>query len=234
VAAKITWLSHAGFIINSPEGKTIVIDPWIKDNPLCPIKLEDIKEADIVLVTHDHFDHMGNAVDIVKNTGATIVVAPETAGKLQSEMGLSADNIVFGGYGMNIGGSAEIKGITITMTQALHSSETAAPTGFIIKLEDGKTIYHAGDTGIFESMRLLGELYNIDLALVPIGSVFVMDPYQAAHSLRLLKPKKAIPMHYKTFPIIEQDASRFVELAKQIAPEVEVIVLEPGQSYTLE
>ena len=234
MAAKITWLSHAGFIINSPEGKTIVIDPWIKDNPLCPIKLEDIKEADIVLVTHDHFDHMGNAVDIVKNTGATIVVAPETAGKLQSEMGLSADNIVFGGYGMNIGGSAEIKGITITMTQALHSSETAAPTGFIIKLEDGKTIYHAGDTGIFESMRLLGELYNIDLALVPIGSVFVMDPYQAAHSLRLLKPKKAIPMHYKTFPIIEQDASRFVELAKQIAPEVEVIVLEPGQSYTLE
>ncbi len=234
MAAKITWLSHAGFIINSPEGKTIVIDPWIKDNPLCPIKLEDIKEADIVLVTHDHFDHMGNAVDIVKNTGATIVVAPETAGKLQSEMGLSADNIVFGGYGMNIGGSAEIKGITITMTQALHSSETAAPTGFIIKLEDGKTIYHAGDTGIFESMRLLGELYNIDLALIPIGSVFVMDPYQAAHSLRLLKPKKAIPMHYKTFPIIEQDASRFVELAKQIAPEVEVIVLEPGQSYTLE
>jgi L-ascorbate metabolism protein UlaG (beta-lactamase superfamily) len=234
MAAKITWLSHAGFIINSPEGKTIVIDPWIKDNPLCPIKLEDIKEADIVLVTHDHFDHMGNAVDIVKNTGATIVVAPETAGKLQSEMGLSADNIIFGGYGMNIGGSAEIKGITITMTQALHSSETAAPTGFIIKLEDGKTIYHAGDTGIFESMRLLGELYNIDLALIPIGSVFVMDPYQAAHSLRLLKPKKAIPMHYKTFPIIEQDASRFVELAKQIAPEVEVIVLEPGQSYTLE
>ncbi len=234
MAAKIRWLSHAGFIINSAEGKTIIIDPWIKDNPLCPIKLEDIKEADIVLVTHDHFDHMGNAVDIVKNTGATIVVAPETAAKLQSEMGLSADNIIFGGYGMNIGGSAEIKGITITMTQAFHSSATANPAGFIIKLEDGKTIYHAGDTGIFESMRLLGELYNIDLALIPIGSVFVMDPYQAAHSLRLLKPKKAIPMHYKTFPILEQNADRFVELAKQIAPEVEVIVLEPGQTYTLE
>ncbi len=234
MAATIKWLGHAGFIINSPQGKTIIIDPWIKDNPLCPVKLDDIKEADIVLVTHDHFDHMGNAVDIVKKTGATIVVAPETAGKLQSDMGLSADNIVSGGYGMNIGGSVEIKGITITMTQALHSSETAAPAGFIIKLEDGKTIYHAGDTGIFESMRLLGELYNIDLALIPIGSVFVMDPYQAAHSLRLLKPKKAIPMHYKTFPILEQDANRFVELAKQIAPDVEVIVLEPGDTYTLE
>ncbi len=234
MSTEIKWLSHAGFIIKSPKGKIIVIDPWINENPLCPVKIQDIKEADIVLVTHDHFDHMGNAVDIVKNTGATLVVCPETAVKLQSEMGVSSDNIIFGGYGMNIGGSAEIKGITITMTQAFHSSETAAPTGFIIRLEDGKIIYHAGDTGIFESMKLLGELYNIDVALLPIGSVFVMDSYQAAHSLRLLKPKKSIPMHYKTFPILEQNADRFVELAKDIAPDVEIIVLEPGQSYILE
>jgi len=234
MATKIRWMSHAGFIITSPEGRIIIIDPWIKDNPLCPIKLEDIKEADIVLVTHDHFDHMGNAVDIVKNTGATLVVCPETAGKLQSELGVSPDNIIFGGYGMNIGGSAEIKGINITMTQAFHSSETASPTGFIIRLEDGKIIYHAGDTGIFESMKTLGELYNIDLALIPMGSVFVMDPYQAAHSLRLLKPKKVIPMHYKTFPILEQNADRFVQLAKEIAPDVEVVVLEPGEVYDLD
>lgn len=234
MATKITWLSHAGFIINSPEGKTIIIDPWIIDNPLCPVKLDDIKEADVVLVTHDHFDHTGNAADIVKKTGATLVTCPETAAKFQSERGVPADQILFGGYGMNIGGSAEIKGITITMTQAVHSSESGSPTGYIIKLEDGKTIYHAGDTGIFESMRLLGELYKIDLALIPIGSVFVMDPLQAAHSLRLLKPKKAIPMHYKTFPILEQNADRFVQLAKEIAPDVEIIVLEPGQTYTLE
>ena len=234
MATKITWLSHAGFIINSSEGKTIIIDPWITDNPLCPVKLDDIKEADIVLVTHDHFDHTGNAVDIVKKTGATLVTCPETAAKFQSERGVPADQILFGGFGMNIGGSAEVKGITITMTQAVHSSESASPTGYIIKLEDGKTIYHAGDTGIFESMRLLGELYKIDLALIPIGSVFVMDPFQAAHSLRLLKPKKAIPMHYKTFPILEQNADRFVKLAKEIAPDVEIIVLEPGQDYTLE
>lgn len=230
---RLRWLSHAGFIITSPNGKIIIIDPWIKDNPLCPITLDSIDKVDIVLVTHDHFDHLGNAVDIVKKTGATIVVAPETAVKLQSEMGVSSENIIFGGYGMNIGGSANIDGINITMTQALHSCETACPTGFIIRLEDGYTIYHAGDTGIFESMRLFGEIYQVDLALIPIGSVFVMDPYQAAHSLRLIRPKRAIPMHYKTFPILEQNADNFVKLANQIAPDVKVIVLNPGDSFML-
>ena len=135
--------------------------------------------------------------------------------------------------GMNIGGSVTIEGITITMTQAFHSSGTGAPSGYIIKLEDGTVIYHAGDTGIFDSMRLLGELYRINLALLPVGSVFTMDPQQAARALTLLKPKRVIPMHYKTFPILEQSADRFVELARKEAPEVKVLVLEPGQEYTL-
>ena len=231
--ASIKWLSHAGFIITSPEGKTIIIDPWITDNPLCPIKLEDVKTADIVLVTHDHFDHAANAADIVKKTGATLIAAPETAGKFQAQMGVPPENVLFGGYGMNIGGSAEVKGIVITMTQAFHSSETASPTGYIVKLEDGTTVYHAGDTGIFASMATLAELYRIDIALLPIGSVFTMDPIQAARSLKLLNPKSVIPMHYKTFPILEQDASRFVELAKKEAPAVKVVVLEPGQEHVL-
>ncbi len=230
--AKVRWISHAGFIITSPKGKVIIIDPWIEGNPLCPIKLDDIKEAHIVLVTHDHFDHTGNAADIVKKTGATLVVCPETAQKFQ-KLGVPSERIASDGYGMNIGGCIRIEGIEIIMTQAVHSSETGTPTGYIIRLEDGKTIYHAGDTGIFESMRTLGEIYNIDLALIPIGSVFVMDPIQAAHSLRLLKPKKAIPMHYRTFPVLEQSADRFVQLAKEIAPDVEIIVLEPGQEYVL-
>jgi len=230
----LRWLSHAGFIITSPEGKTIIIDPWITGNPLCPIKLNDIMLADIVMVTHDHFDHTGSAADIVKKTGAILVAAPETAAKFQSQIGIPAGNVVFGGYGMNIGGSAEIKGITVTMVQAFHSSETASPTGYILKLENGVTIYHAGDTGIFESMRLLGELYKFDVALLPIGGVFTMDPFQASKALKLLRPKIAIPIHYKTFPILEQDATRFVELAKKEAAEVKVIVLEPGQEYTLQ
>ncbi len=227
----IRWLSHAGFIITSSEGRIVVIDPWIVNNPLCPVGLDDISAADIVLVTHDHFDHLGNTPDIVKKTGATVVVAPETAVKLRS-MGVPPENVVYGGYGINIGGSAEIKGIYITMTQAFHSSETASPVGYIIRLEDGTSIFHAGDTGIFSSMRLLRELYKIDVALLPIGGVFTMDPFQASKALTLLKPKIVIPMHYKTFPILEQDANRFRILASKQSPGVKTVILEPGQEFS--
>jgi len=229
----IRWLGHAGFIVSTPGGKTIIIDPWIVDNPLCPVKLDEITTANIVLVTHDHFDHTGNVADIVRKTGATLIAQPETVNRFKEDFGLVDDRIIFGGFGMNIGGSATVGGITITMTQAFHSSGTGTPSGYIIKLEDGTTLYHAGDTGIFDSMRLLGELYRIDLALLPIGSVFTMDPVQAAKALTLLQPKRVIPMHYKTFPILEQSADHFVELTRKEAPGVEVIVLEPGQEYAL-
>ncbi|MFH1623742.1 MAG: metal-dependent hydrolase [Pseudomonadota bacterium] len=224
----IKWLSHAFFSITTPEAKVILIDPWIAGNPLCPVKLDDVRKADIILVTHDHFDHCGNAADISKKTGAIVIGQPETVGRLKTGLALPEGNVVFGGFGMNIGGNTNIDGITIIMTQAFHSSETGAPCGYIIKLKEGTTIYHAGDTGIFESMRILAELYPIDVALLPIGSCFTMDPKQAVAAVKLLKPKKVIPMHYKTFPILEQDASRFVDLAKQQVPSVEVIVLEPG------
>jgi L-ascorbate metabolism protein UlaG (beta-lactamase superfamily) len=227
------WLGRAGFIITSPEGKTIIIDPWIVDNPLCPIKVDDIDAADIVLVTHDHSDHAGSAVDIAKKTGAILVAMVETARRFQSELGLPAHNVVCDGRGMNIGASIEIEGVTITMTQAFHSSRTALAAGYIIKLEDGTTVYHAGDTGIFESMRLLAEMYPLDVALLPIGSVYTMDPVQAAWATKLLKPKIAIPMHYKGLDVLEQDASRFVKLVAKEAPEVAVMVLEPGQEYRL-
>jgi len=233
VQKSIRWLGHAGFTVSTPGGKTIIIDPWIVDNPLCPVKLDEITTANIVLVTHDHFDHTGNVADIVRKTGATLIAQPETVNRFKKDFGLVDDRIIFGGFGMNIGGSATVGGITITMTQAFHSSGTGTPSGYIIKLEDGTTLYHAGDTGIFDSMRLLGELYGIDLALLPIGSVFTMDFCQAAKALALLRPKRVIPMHYKTFPILEQSADRFVELARKEAPDVEIIVLEPGQEHTL-
>lgn len=224
----IQWLSHAMFKITTAKGKIIYIDPWISDNPLCPISLDDVTEADVVLVTHDHFDHVANAVDIANRTGATVVAQPETVARLKEE-GLKDDQIVGNGSGMNIGGSVEIEEIRMTMTQAFHSSETGAPAGYIIKTERDLVIYHAGDTGIFKDMETLGEIYDIDIALIPIGSHFVMDPTQSAHSLRLIKPKIAIPMHYKTFPLLVQDADEFVKKAKEVAPEVEIVVLEPGE-----
>jgi len=233
MAGSIQWLGHANFVVTSVGDKIIYIDPFITENPLCPISLDDIRAADIVLVTHDHFDHLGNAVEIVKKTGGILVAQPETAGRMISELWLSADNVVNFGMGMNIGATAVIDGITITMTQAFHSSQTASNTGFIVKLEDGYTIYHAGDTGIFSTMKILGELYPIDLALLPIGNAFTMDPIQAARALTLLNPKKAIPMHYRTFPILEQSADRFVALVKNEAPGVEIVILEPGQTIAI-
>lgn len=229
----IKWLSHSFFRVETAQGKVIFIDPWITNNPLCPIKLEDIDKADLVLVTHDHFDHSANVADIANKTGATVVGCPETVGKLKTGQGLAEGQVVFWGIGMNVGGTARVGEISITMTQAFHSSETGVPTGYIVKLEDGTTIYHAGDTGIFSSMKLLGELYSIDIALLPIGSCFTMDPVQAAHAVKLIKPKRVIPMHYRTFPILEQDASLFASLVKEKTPDVEIIVLAPGEAYEL-
>ena len=227
----IKWLSHSCFSIQTSHRKTIFIDPWLTNNPLSPVSVDDIISADLVLVTHDHFDHCADAVAISQKTGAIVVGFPETVGKFKTDHALHEGNVVSGGMGMNIGGTVDIDGIAVTMTQAFHSSESGSPCGYIIKLEDGTTVYHAGDTGVFESMKTLGDLYAIDVALLPIGSCFTMDPHQAAWALKLLRPKKAIPMHYKTFPLLEQGAEGFVAKAKETAPDVDIIVLDPGEEY---
>lgn len=228
----IKWISHAAFKITSSGGKIIYIDPWL-ENPLSKYTLNDVQQATLVLVTHDHFDHVGQAAEIVKKTGGLLVANVETARRLQSEAQIPAEKVCYFGYGMNIGGNLTYEGISINMTQAFHSTASGAPCGYIMQLEDGTTIYHAGDTGIFDTMKLLGEIYHIDLALLPIGSVFTMDPRQATWAAKLISPRKVIPMHYKTFPILVQDANEFAELAKKEVPGVEVIVLNPGEEYTL-
>lgn len=233
MATAVKWLSHAGFLVSSPGGKMIFIDPWLTNNPLSPMTVDDVKAANIVLVTHDHFDHSADAAQIAKNTGAMVVAQPEVGAKFREQLGVPESQIVFGVGGMNIGGSIALEGITVTMVQAFHSSPTGTPCGYVVKLEDGTTIYHAGDTGIFSSMSLIGELYPLDLALLPIGSHFTMDSRQAAKAVALLKPKKVIPMHFKTFPILEQSADSFVEMVRNQMPRVEVVVLSPGEEHRL-
>ncbi len=230
---KIRWLSHAGFQITPSTGKIIYIDPWF-ENPLSTMKLDEVKAATLVLVTHDHFDHVGQAPEIVNKTGGLLVANVETARRFQNELKIPAEKVCYFGYGMNIGGSLLYERITVTMTQAFHSTATGAPCGYIIRLEDGTILYHAGDTGIFDSMRIFGEMYKIDVAMLPIGSVFTMDPFQAAQAAKMLSPKMIIPMHYKTFPILVQDSKDFAELAKRVAPGVQVTVLSPGQEFTYE
>jgi len=227
---KIKWLSHAGFQITSGGGKVIYIDPWF-DNPVSTFKLENVDKATLVLVTHDHFDHVGQAPEVVKKTGGLLVANVETAKRLQTDSQIPAEKVCYFGYGMNTGGKLEYEGITITMTQAFHSTATGSPCGYIIRLEDGTTLYHAGDTGIFSSMKLLGEIYKIDVAMLPIGSVFTMDATQAVWAVKLLAPKVVIPMHYKTFPIIAQNADEFAALVRKEAPGVKVAALSLGEEY---
>ncbi|MHC1579860.1 MAG: metal-dependent hydrolase [Candidatus Alkanophagales archaeon] len=226
MTCRIQWLGHAAFRITTASA-TIFIDPWLEDNPMSALRLDDVEHADLILVTHDHFDHAADAVKLARKTGAKLVAQPETVERMRGE-GLKGEQAV----AMNIGGTFRYADVAVTMTQAFHSSATGAPCGFIVKTEHG-TIYHAGDTGIFEGMRLLAEIYGIDVALLPIGGHYVMDPTQAAHALRLLRPKVAIPMHYKTFPVLVQSADDFVTLAKELAPETKVVVLNPGDTYEL-
>jgi len=227
----VTFLGQSAFKLTSGT-KTIFIDPWITGNPVCPITVADITAADLILVTHDHFDHMGDTIAIARKTGAIVVAVYETAAKLVAN-GLPPENVLYGGFGRDIGGPIDINGITLIMTPAVHSSESGVPVGYIVKFPGGGTVYHAGDTAIFSDMQLWGRLYPIDLALLPIGGGFTMDAMQAAHSLRLLTPVKAIPMHYGTFPMLAPNADEFVMLAHRIAPGVGVIVLNPGESYVL-
>lgn len=225
----IQWLGHAGFRITSPAGKIILMDPWIEGNPTAAMGLEEIDRADLILITHDHFDHLGQAADICKKTGALTIANVETAQRMQNELGVPSEKVIFGGFGMNIGGSAKVEGITVIMTQAFHSSASGTPVGYILRMENGTTIYHAGDTGIFDTMSILGKLYPIDVAMLPIGSVFTMDPVQAAYAVSLLRPKNVIPMHFGTFPILEPNADAFLAETARRAPDTKVLVLKPGE-----
>jgi L-ascorbate metabolism protein UlaG (beta-lactamase superfamily) len=132
--------------------------------------------------------------------------------------------------GLNIGGSVEIKGVKVSVVQAFHTASRGAPTGVMIEGE-GKTVYDAGDTGLFGDMRLLGEFYKPDLALIPIGGYYTMGAREASEAVKLLNPKAVIPMHYKTFPVLAQSADEFVKYVREKTPKVKVVVLKPGESY---
>jgi L-ascorbate metabolism protein UlaG (beta-lactamase superfamily) len=201
----LTWHGHSAFAINTPH-LSILIDPWFDGNPKAKATAETIA-ADLVLVTHDHGDHVGQAVDICQRTGATLGCIVELAAKLKAQ-GLP-DSQVLNGIGFNIGGTVTHKGVSVTMTQATHSCESGVPVGFIIRLDDGYTIYHSGDTGLFSSMALWGKLYRIDLALLPIGGVFTMDAAQAAMATMMLRAKRVVPMHWGTFPALAQNLDAF-------------------------
>jgi L-ascorbate metabolism protein UlaG (beta-lactamase superfamily) len=227
---KIRWLGHSGFSIR--DGKTALIDPWLEGNPKAPGGVDTAPKADLLLLTHDHFDHAGDAVALARKTGALVVGIFELAGDLKAK-GVPESQLLHGGIGMNVGGTVSVLGFEITMTEARHSCTLGSPVGYVLKTPSGVTIYHSGDTGIFAGMSLIGELHPIDVAILPIGSVFTMDHRQAAKACALLRAKVVIPMHYMTFPILEPTADRFVAELKRVSPGTRPIVLAPGEETTV-
>ncbi len=221
---RITSLGHSAFLL---EGKDrILIDPFLTGNPLASTTADKV-DCDIICVTHGHGDHLGDAVDIARRTGAVVASIIEMSDWLE-KTGVKS-------VGFNMGGTATIRKTKITMVPAFHSSSIGAPglefsaamaVGMVI--DSGKVVYHAGDTCVFGDMKLIGELYKPDVALLPIGGFFTMDPRQAALATGLINPKIAIPMHYGTWPPIEQDPKEFEKLAKK-SSKAKVVILKPGE-----
>ncbi len=231
---KIRWLGHSFVELTTAGGRVIFFDPWTKDegNPSCPLGTEDIPKADLVLVSHDHFDHVGSAIPICKKTGALLGGPVQTVKRMIGE-GLSESQVVNFGYGYMVGGGVTFDWAKVVAIPAFHSSDTACALGNIVRITDGITVYHAGDTSVFGDMALFGRLYPLDVAMVPIGGVFTMDANQASEAVKLLKPKVAIPIHYGSFPIIAKTAEAFVGLCKEKAPDVKVVPLAPGETFSL-
>jgi L-ascorbate metabolism protein UlaG (beta-lactamase superfamily) len=226
----LTWLGHASFRLDTPDGKRVYIDPWF-DNPKCPDSEKEPERCDVIAVTHGHSDHVGSVVELSKKFGPLPVVAMiELKGWLQGQ-GAQTDELP----GPNKGGTVEAEGIKFTLTNAFHSSSSddgaylGEAAGIVVGLENGTTIYFAGDTCVFGDMQLIGRIYSPDLAVLPIGGHFTMDPREAAVAVELLGVKRVVPCHYGTFPLL---AGTPDELRQQ-APGVDVLALEPGETIAL-
>lgn len=224
---KLRWLGHAATELNI-AGKKIVIDPLIKDNPLCPVKISYFDDFDLIIVTHDHYDHLGDTVEIMnRNKKAMLFATYDLEVYVSNQFKIPMERTI----PANVGGFVDFQGVKLALTQAVHSSEHSDPTGAIVSGE-GITIYHAGDTGLFEGMKIIGEIFQPDYVLLPIGGRFTMDPRQAAYAVEMLKPKKAaIPIHYNTWDLIKVDPNEFAKLVS--AKGYRAIILQPGESIEL-
>ena len=228
----IRWLGHSAFQIITNHNLKILIDPFISNNPISPVIVEELS-TDLIMVTHGHKDHFGDTMEIANRTGAAIIANHENSVYL-SKQG-------FDSLGMNMGGTVEFQDIEVTMVDSSHSSDMdfmeemgagGSSCGYIIRLENGRKIYHSGDTGIFGDMKtVIRDIYHPDIALLPIGDRFTMGPREAAIAADWIKPEILIPMHYNTFPVIQQNPLEFAERVEALNASIKVVILEPGEFY---
>ena len=224
----ITWLGHSSFRVRTPGGTEILFDPWFTGNPSFPEAARPAK-ADLILVSHGHFDHITDAAALAKSTGAAVVAIWEIYRYLGSK---GVQNL----EPMNIGGTITVKGLRVTMTDARHSSSfedngvvyLGAAAGFVVKLENGQTLYYAGDTSLFGDMKVIAELYKPDIAFLPIGDRFTMGPDTAAIAAKWLGVKQVVPMHCETFPQLTGTPEQLEQHLKGSG--IEVLRLKPGET----
>jgi L-ascorbate metabolism protein UlaG (beta-lactamase superfamily) len=228
---KVTWLGHATFRVVTPKGTTIYIDPWVMQNPSTPESEKDVKKCDVMLCTHGHGDHIGDAVAIAKRHNPKVVGIFELCLWMQKKGAQQS-------LPMNKGGTQQVEDFKVTMVTAVHSCGIqdddgsivygGEACGYVLEFENGVRLYHAGDTAVFGDMAIIRDLYAPEIACLPIGDHFTMSPKEASYACSLLRPKTVIPMHFGTFPMLTGTKSELRKLVADMG--IDVLDMKPGQT----